>query len=199
MIIDLIPLFREVFINVADESRTINYIEAYGIRGIPILMLLSFLQVVIFFIPAAPIQILSGLCYKVLIGTIIFIIGATIGNLVVFLIAKKLGDKYRLPKIKYLDPNKITKPELVVLILYLIPIIPNGLLPFVFAKTKITTVRYISLVALALIPSTLIASGLGHSISQGNYFTAIIIGIIMLLILGIALLFKNKLIAKFHN
>jgi len=203
MVKDLIPLFEKIIKNKGNESKMIDYIQAYGIKGVPILIGLSFFQAISFIFPAFPIQILSGLCYGMWIGSLLYIIGASLGNLSMFLVVQKFEsslpffkERSKKSKIKLLDTKKIKNPERLVILLYLIPIIPNAMLPYFFSKTNITPIKYFISLIISFIPFTLLTTGLGHSISHGNYTIAIVILIVLTIALVIIFLFKNKILNK---
>ena len=84
MVVDLLPLLRQVAANAGDESKIVKYIASYGFKGVPILIGLQALQVITAVIPSAAIQLLTGLCYGVWWGTLINLVGCVLGNLIIF-------------------------------------------------------------------------------------------------------------------
>lgn len=202
--VHLMPLLKEVAQNANNESKMINYIDAYGIKGVPILLGLQALQVIIAFFPAAAIQILAGLCYGLWFGTLISITGYLLGNLFVFSMARQFS-KFFAPFIKKKQHNKqhrlladgfikqMKNPEFMVLIFYLVPGIPNGVLPYIFAETNISLSKYLFHMTIASIPSIFITSFIGERIARGDYITAIVITSITLAIVVLLMVFKNKI------
>jgi len=205
LVIELFPLVKEVVANAGDESSMVSYIDSYGARGVPILMGLQVLQVIIAVIPAAAIQILTGLCYGAWLGTLINLVGCVLGNILVFaamrhmknLLAPLLKRVKRENKEKrFLSSNRFSKlkrPEMIVFFCFLIPGIPNGIVPYVFSETNIPLGRYIAAVAAGCIPSTLICNYLGHSVSKGNYTVAAIVAGAVIVIVLVVLLLKKKI------
>ena len=84
MVVDLLPLLKQVAANAGDESKIVEYISSYGFKGVPILIGLQALQVITAVIPSAAIQVLTGLCYGVWWGTLINLVGCVLGNLIIF-------------------------------------------------------------------------------------------------------------------
>jgi len=203
--IELLPLVKEVVANAGDESKMVNYIGAYGAKGVPVLVALQVLQVIVAVIPAAAIQILTGLCYGVWMGTLINLVGCVFGNILVFiamrrmkkLLAPLLNRVRREKKQKnFLSSSRfsrIKRPEMIVFFCFLIPGIPNGIVPYVFSETGIPLSRYIIAVAAGCIPSTLICNFLGNSVSKGDYTITVIIAGVVVVIVLIALLLKKKI------
>ena len=85
MLKDLFPLLREVATHTKDETAAVQYVDAHGMKGVPILVGLQALQTILAVIPSAAIQILTGLCYGIWWGTLINIAGCALGNSIVFL------------------------------------------------------------------------------------------------------------------
>jgi len=204
LVVDLMPLLKQVIQSTNNESKMIEYIKSYGAKGVPIIIGLQFLQVLIPFFPASPVQILAGLCYGVWIGTLLCLIGFLSGHLLIFYAARKLGNTI-LPYLKNKSSSKKTHflskfsskslehPENMVFILYLIPFFPNGMLPFVFSQTTISYKKYIVYMAAATVPSTFICALLGSKLASGDYQTALVVACIFIVFLLIMLIFKNKI------
>lgn len=204
---DLYPLIHAMIVNKNNETLTIDYIQKYGSRGVPILFSLELLQVVLPFIPTALVEILIGLCYGPFWGSLICISGLAAGNGLVFFLVRhyqqylpafmhqnktKSSKKHRL-----LNKDLITQskhPELLLIVLYSIPIFPNSLLAFLFEKTKLSVARYIFSVVIGSIPSVILYTVLGRHLSRNNYPIAIVIAIIIIIAIIILYLTKDKII-----
>ena len=203
IVIQLFPLIKEVVTNVENESNAVQYIESYGAKGIPILIFLSALQVILIVIPSAAIQILSGLCYGIFRGTLMFIAGSTLGNVFVFISMRKLRGLIepffnRNPRKKrFLTTEQLSRmkrPELAAFFCFLIPGIPNGIIPYLFAETGASMGKYIAAAAAGSIPSSLVCVFLGDRISRGRYSTAVIISAVVAVAVLFVLLYRKKLI-----
>jgi uncharacterized membrane protein YdjX (TVP38/TMEM64 family) len=220
LVVDLIPLLKEVLQNTSDESKVLSYIQAYGAKGVPVLMALQALQVMMTFLPAAIIQVLAGLSYGVWGGALICIAGTILGNLIVFTVLRQLksafssffkerGERGEMDELdeqadkpkknRFLSIAKLNQmkhPEYVAFFLFLIPGLPNGILPYIFAQTKVTTLRYLVSVAAACIPTTLLCTWLGERISKGDYQTAVILVVILIAILAVVFIFRKRIMDK---
>jgi uncharacterized membrane protein YdjX (TVP38/TMEM64 family) len=211
MVVDLIPLLKKVISDAHDESKMIDYIHAYGIKGVPILGGLQSLQVMLTVIPAAAIQVLAGLCYGIWYGAIICIVGGIVGNMIVFIAVRQVKNTFSMilkersnePKKQHFlsvaTLNKMKHPEYIAFFFYLIPGIPNGILPYIFARTRISIGRYLLCVSAANIPSTIICTWLGERLAKGDYTTAIILAAVFVLIIVFVLIFKRKIMSKIES
>ena len=210
MVIDLLPLLRQVAANRGDKSAIAQYISSYGFKGVPILMGLQALQIMVAVVPSAAIQVLTGLCYGVWWGTLINLAGCVLGNVMVFVAVRQLrsivapmreklrrrrdSDVFSLAKLK-----RLKRPELVAFAFFLIPGIPNGIMPYMFAETDITLPRYIAAVVAGSIPSTFLCTYLGERLSRGSYHMALIIAAIAAVVVAVVLMFKDKLVARIER
>ena len=204
IVIDLAPLIREVLRDTHDESKVIDYIHSYGIKGIPILLSLQFLMTLIPFLPSAPIQILTGLCYGVWLGSLICVVGIILSNSLLFYFVRQFGGIFskilRHPEnekhvIKHEKLSvKMKNPNMMVFVLYLIPVIPSAILPIVFSKTKITYPRFLLGMALGSIPVTLLYTWFGERLSKGDYVFAIILACIIVVLLITFFFLKKKIL-----
>lgn len=210
MYIDLIPVFQKIMENKQNESVMVNYIDSYGIKGVFIIICLQVFQVASLVLPAMPVQVLAGLCYGIVYGTIISIIGFSAGHIIIFLLARNLGNilmplyrtrefKY---KNKYINVNIIRKsrrPMLLAFLLYIIPGIPNGILPYIFSKSDITTGEFLFSVILAGIPGILISTVLGSRLSKGDFLSALLLLLFCVIIVFIVVVFRAKINKKIEK
>ena len=204
IVIDLYPLIRDVINNSHDESAVIDYIHAYGAKGVPILIIMQFLFALIPFLPVAPMQMLSGLCYGIWIGTLICIIGIVLSNTLLFFLTRKYGEyinaflhhksnKTHIKSHSTLN-EKIKNPTRMVFILYLIPVIPSAILPCIFAKTSISYHKFLLNMTMASIPVTLLYAWFGERLSKGDYKMAIILACVIIVLVIFFVIFKKKIL-----
>ncbi len=196
--------------NVSNEE-LIELIKGMGIRGAIPIAIISMMQVVLTFIPSEPIQVLSGMGYGLIYGSLICLIGVFLGNSIIFLAYKFFGDglkKYFENNIE-LDWDKLRhskKIALFVILLYLLPAIPYGLICFFAASLNIKYPRYIALTTLGAIPSIILDVGLGHMALSASWIISLIVFIILVLLIAVLAIkrkqlfaYVNKLIHKSHE
>ena len=203
MVVQLLPLIEEVISTSRSGGDIDSLVDLVGFRGVIALVALASLQVIIPFIPAPMVGILSGLSYGVIFGPIIFLIGISIGNLfVIFLVrefreivpARSLKEDCARMKLKK-QLTTMKHPELMAFLLALIPGL-SGVGPYVFAETKISPFKYVLAVVLGTIPFTFVYVYLGDHLSKGNYTPVIIGGIIIIIIMIILLINRKKIMDK---
>jgi len=204
MIVQMLPIISDLITHGGSEERVVEQISSFGWRGVPALIALSALQVIIPFIPAPAVGILTGLSYGMFRGAILFLVGFALGNMFVMFFMRKMHSlitKLRKPDAEKEDSalreriNKIKRPEIVAFFFTLIPFI-SSFGPYLFAETKVSQKKYIIASTLGNIPSATLYMFLGSHISHENYTTAIVVGAIAAVAITCALIFRKKLVEK---
>lgn len=206
LFIDLYPLLKQVMTDSGNEQKLVSAIRSYGSKGVFSIIGLQALQAILVFVPSAMVQILAGLTYGVLWGSIMSLVGFALGNTVIFLGVKQFRKTVELffptrlkeskKKHGWLDFAKIKtmkRPEIFVFFSYLVPGVPNGLLPYVFAQSTISLPKFIGSLTLASVPSTIMWTWLGDSVLKKNYTLIAIIVALFVLIFLISLIFKKQI------
>ena len=201
LINDLIPIFRDILSGTENDAKTASYINSYGRSGIVLLIIIQIFQVFSIFIPGPAVNVLAGLVFNVWIASLIGIIGSVIGNFIVFYLVRTLRRGKPSFIKKYTTNNKLlTKitdykdqhPRLVIFLLYLIPVLPNGILPYFFANSPVRNRDYLVAMTLGLTPVVILFTYLGKTIADGNYWITILMICLILIILGLVQIYIHK-------
>ena len=136
----LIPLLKE-----GDSQKIADYLaQETGIRGVIAVILLQAIQVASIVMPGMAIQVAAGLIYGWLEGFLMCYFGFVLSNLCVFLFARRMGSD-RIKDVSMgrmsqwlMERLKGTKPQFMVVIACMVPAIPNGIIPYLSARTEIT-------------------------------------------------------------
>ena len=198
----ILPGFIEILEH-GDQQEIISYIRGFGsVGGVALAFLLQFIQIISIFFPGGPIQIAIGIVFGTFGGFFICHIGYVLANLAVFFSARRLGNRLdQLFSGKDGSPSRfrfLTEahyPGFVVALSCLIPLLPNGLVPYIAARTKITFWQFFVAVYLGSIPTLLLLTAIGNKLLRGDYLTMALLG--GLLVLGVALLylFRGRIFA----
>ena len=202
----ILPGFIEV-LELGDQQAIVSYIRDFGsVGGVALAFLLQFVQIISVFFPGGPIQIAIGIVFGTYAGFFICYSGYVLANIAVFFSARKLGNRLdRLftdgesspPRFRFLTEAR--HPGYVVALSCLIPLLPNGLVPYIAARTKITFWHFLLSVGLGCIPTLLLLNAIGNNLLQGDYLTMALLG--GLLIVGVVLLYllRNRIFAFFER
>lgn len=188
-------LVKEAFKDGAPREDLQDLLADMGIRGYATIGILSMLQVVFTFLPAEPVQVISGISFGFLWGCAICFVGVAIGNTLLYALYKIFGDRLT----KYFERNaefdfsiarRSRKVALIICILYFLPVVPYGMICLFTASLDIKFPKYILLTSLSAIPSICIGVALGHLASSISWVVSI--GIFIILVVAMFVIYKKR-------
>lgn len=157
------------------------FVDEHWIIGSLIFIGVCMIQVIIALIPGEAVEIAAGVLFGSWLGTILCLVGITLGSVVAILLVRRFGRKfveslYPREKIDSLpilrDPKK---RNTAIFLLFLIPGTPKDLITYVVGLTEVSVPMYILLTTAARIPSILMSTLGGDAFSEGKILEAIII------------------------
>lgn len=178
-----------------------NKVNESGFLGMLSLFGLQFAQIFLFILPGEPLEILAGMCYGGIGGTIFITISVFIISTIIFFLVRKLGRKFVYDfcseeKVKKIENSKIFKNpktiEGIMFILFIIPGTPKDLLVYIAGLLPIKPFRFIMISTFARLPAVISSTFAGSNLVSGNWKTSIIIYIITFIIVGVAIFIINK-------
>ena len=201
MIIYLFPVMKELS-TIEGQVTFKNKVKSSGIFGMLILFGLQVAQIFLIVLPGEPIEILAGMCYGVVWGTVFIMLSACIISTVIFLLVRKFGKKfvynfYDKKKINKIEKSKLfqnpKKIEFIMLVLFLIPGTPKDLLVYIAGLLPIKPLKFIIISTFARFPSVISSTLAGENIIAGNWKTAIILYLLIVIIVAIIIYIVNKI------
>ena len=205
-------LFKDTFIELftllrsGDQQALMAYLNSKDeFTGMLTIFALSILQVLTIFFPAMAIQVASGLIYGWWKAFIACHLGFVVGNLLVFRFARHFQNLVQstinidsksgwvLEKINH------TRPEFVFALTYMIPGIPNGIVPYIAARTNIRFTHFAATVAVACFLSILSNCCIGHFLIRGQYVFVVLAFAFQLSVLGLTIWKKDWFLKKGHK
>lgn len=181
-------------------------IENNEMTGILMLLGLQFAQIFLPILPGEPIEILAGMCYGTVGGTIFVLVSVFITTTIIFFLVRKLGrgfvygvcNKEKVEKIEnsklFRNPKKI---EYIMLILFLIPGTPKDILVYLAGLLPISPIKFILISTFVRFPSVISSTIAGANLVEGNWQFSILVYAITFLIVGI-IIFIMKQADKTH-
>ena len=155
-----------------------------GILGFLMLLGLQFAQIFLVVLPGEPLEVLAGMCYGAIGGTIFIFFSVALTTTVIFFLVRKFGkeliydsfDKNKIDKIEnskiFQDPKKI---EYIFAICFAIIGTPKDLLTYLGALFPIKPLRFIMIATFCRFPSIISSTIVGQYFSKGNWKIIIII------------------------
>ena len=203
----LIPYIRLEINNDVEGAREL--LVDKGVLGFLSVVLVEALQMVVVFIPAEFIQISSGLSYPFYIALLLCDLGACLGATIIYV----LVTTFRFSSEAYeKNERKIEKlaarvkkdrgTQLLLYLLFIMPLIPFGAICYYGSYSKMKYRRYIFTVATGVIPSIVTSNLMGMA---ARYFIGndLPLWVLILIIIGLAgilltvlFLFLNKVILR---
>lgn len=197
----LIPVVKELG-TPEGQNAFKERISNSGFLGVLMLFGLQFAQIFLFIIPGEPIEILAGVCYGSIWGTVFIMISAAIISAFIYLLVHKLGRQFiydfvskdRIEKIEnskvFQNPKTI---RFLIFILFFIPGTPKDLLTYISALLPIKPMEFIIISTIARFPSVISSTWVGSSLLEGNWKFSLIIYGVTFFIVAIVVLIMRKL------
>lgn len=200
IIIYLFPIMRDLS-TLEGQIAFKEKVENSGVLGMLLLFGLQVAQIFLIIVPGEPIEILAGMYYGSLWGTVFIMVSACIISTSIFLLVRKFGrkfvydfcDKKKVEKIEnskvFQNPKKI---EFIMLILFLIPGTPKDLLVYVAGLLPIKPLKFIIISTFARFPSVITSTLAGEQLAIGDWKMSIILYVAILILVALAVFIINK-------
>ena len=176
-------------------------VSSSGILGLLMLFALQVAQIFLIIIPGEPIEILAGMCYGPIWGTVFIMVSAGIISTIIFSLVRKYGkrfvynfcDKEKVAKIEnsklFKNPNKI---EMIIFILFLLPGTPKDLLAYIAGLLPINPVKFVLISVFARFPSVISSTLAGANLAVGDWKKSIVMYLSIVFVAIIVILIANK-------
>ena len=161
-----------------------------GIYGFLSLLGLQFAQIFLIVLPGEPLEILAGMCYGAVGGTLFTLFSVAITTTVIFMITRKFGkeliyDSFGKEKIEKIENSKVFQNskniEFIFAICFAIVGTPKDLLTYIGALFPIKPFKFILIATFCRFPSIISSTIVGQYFSRGNWKVSIIVYLITLI------------------
>lgn len=172
-----------------------------GITGMLILFGLELAQVVLAILPGEPVELLAGICFGPIWGTIFLIISVFIVTAMIYFFVKKYGrdfiyEFFPKEKVNKLENSKLFKDtqkiETVMALLFLIPGTPKDLLVYIGGLLPIKESRFLAIATLLRFPSIISSTIVGSKIMDGNVKIIVMVYVATFILAGLVIWLVNK-------
>ena len=178
-----------------------SYIKQEGSKGRIILVILQIIETVSIVLPAVPVYICAGAVFGKLQGFLMCYVTNVGMNVLIFLVAGRLKANsaglsgfQRNQKLEGWIKNA-THMERVVIVMCLLPIVPNGMIPYMSAQTKISLKQFTLAICVGCIPSILMYVVCGDFLLSEHFKVTLPIVIVIAIIACFIMLFRKKVTA----
>ena len=200
MIIYLFPLFKNLSTDEGKQEFK-EKIQSSGFLGLLMIFGLQFAQIFLIIIPGEPLEVLAGMCYGTIGGTIFITVSAFIISSLIFFAVRKFGRKFvysfcSKESVEKIENSKlfknVDKLEWIMIILFLIPGTPKDLLVYIAGLLPIKPLRFILISTFARFPSVISSTIAGANIIEGKFHMIFVSYLVTFLIVAIFIFVINK-------
>lgn len=200
VILKLLPLFTSLATYEGRANFSVK-IKSLGLPGAFLILLLEICKIVVVFLPGEPIELLSGMCFGPVVGTLIIYIGVVLTTVLIYKAVKKYGmalvedivpeDKFK--KIQEMLKNKAAAVETTLFVLYFLPLVPKDFLTYIGSLLPIRLSKFLFITLFARFPAIISSTVVGGSILEGDVKTIIFAYVITYAIsLSIAFIYNKN-------
>lgn len=166
---------------ISEPERFREWVSSYGFLGKLIYVGMVMLQVVFAIIPGEPVEIGGGYAFGALEGTVLCLVGITIGSMIVFFLVRTLGIRVvevfypieKIRKLKFLQNTE--RLNVITYIIFFMPGTPKDLLSYFIGLTNMKWQTWFFISFFSRIPSVLTSTLSGSALGEENYSSAIIV------------------------
>ncbi len=189
---------------VSEPEKFRAWVDERGIISRIIFIGMVFFQVVIALVPGEPLEIGAGYAFGAIEGTILCLIGITLGSLAVFGLVRRFGlrlvevffDTNKIKQLKFMQNEK--RLDLITFTVFFLPGTPKDLLTYFVGVTDIKFSRFVFIASIARLPSIITSTVGGSALGIKNYEFAVIV-FTATLIFSLAGLLIYKKICKYRD
>lgn len=197
-------IIKSVFNDNLSDDDIHERLLGLGIRGYATISILAMLQVVFTFLPAEPVQVISGIAFGFPVGLLCCSVGVLLGNSVIYALYKTFGNRMKDYFSSNLNINmdKVASSKrlvAIIFILYFLPAIPYGIICFLAVSFGMKYPRYITVTFLGSLPSVCIGVGLGHIAIATSWILSLAVFAVLLIAVAIMTLNRKKIFEKINE
>ena len=157
------------------------WVEQHGLLGPLAYMLMVIVQVIVAMIPGEPLEILGGYAFGAVEGTLLCLLGGTIGSVIVFALVRHFGMKLvdaffsreKLREIRFLQRS--SRRNYLFLLIFMIPGTPKDLLCYFAGLTDMKWPELVLICSLGRLPSVITSTVGGNALGEESYVLAIVV------------------------
>lgn len=172
-----------------------------GFFGAIEILLLEICKIVVIFLPGEPIELLAGMCFGPVLGTMIIYVGIVLTTIIIYKTVKKYGralvediiSKDKLEKVEVKIKENSDKFENTLFFFYFLPVVPKDFLTYIGSLLPITLKRFLAVTLIARFPAIISSTVVGSSILDGDIVTIFLAyGITYAISFTIAFVYNNR-------
>lgn len=185
-----------------DESAIEAFLNENGeAQGLFYLFLLQGIQVISIVLPGAPIEIAGGMAYGFIKSFAVCLLSFVFTNVLVFALGRRV-------KADFIDEEKTSKifsflgkgdPFVMLILCFMVPVMPNGIIPYAASATRISWFKYGVSVALGSSVQIFMMCAIGRKILVHDYLFMAILVVLDFIAMFFLYKYRNEINAAVTN
>ena len=175
---------------VSEPEKFRLWVESHGLWSRAAYVGMVFLQVLVAVIPGEPLEISGGYAFGAVQGTVLCMLGAFLGSVVVFAFVRRFGrelveiffPKEKIESLRFLQSSP--KRDLLFWIVFVVPGTPKDLLCYFAGLTDLPWRTWLLIATVGRLPSIVTSTVGGSALGEQNYRAAVIAFAIALAVAG---------------
>lgn len=159
-------------------------------------------QIIIAVVPGEPFELAAGYAFGAVEGTVLCLVGTSIGSILVFLLVRRFGMKVvgiffseeKIARLRFLKSTK--KREMLFLLVYLLPGTPKDILGYYAGLTDMPFSMWLLISLFGRIPSVVTSTIGGNALGSQRYIGAIVVFAITLVVSVAGILIYNGIVSR---
>jgi uncharacterized membrane protein YdjX (TVP38/TMEM64 family) len=199
-------IFHKDFLTSLKDLDTVSaYLAQYEKVGVFVYLAAQIIQIVISIIPGQELQIVAGFMYGIPIAFLLSLLGAAIGTLIAFYLARWLGqDAVRMlfgdeKTDEYMRRLNSRRAISITFLIYLIPGLPKDIMSYVAGISHMRFRPFLLVSIIGRSPAMLASIAVGKALIEKNYTALGIITGIVLLAFLLGIIFRKRIMAMFDS
>lgn len=182
-----------------DFNDVVSYLKAYKIEAIPIYIALQIVQIVISVIPGQVFQFAAGYLYTFLPALLLSVIGAFLGTVISFCLARWLGSDFvhlffgKEKTSEYVQKLNSKKAYMAVFFIYLIPGIPKDVVSYAAGISEMRFKPFIFLSLVGRLPGMMGSIMIGSMWHKEEYVGMIILCVVAILAFFLCIIMRKRI------
>ena len=159
----------------SDPEQFRAWVESFGPWGGILYAAMVFLQVLVALIPGEPLEICGGYAFGAVPGTLLCLLGATAGSLLVFALVRRFGramvelffSREKVENLRFLQSSP--KRDFLFWLIFMLPGTPKDLLCYFAGLTDLPWRKWIFICSVGRLPSVITSTLGGGALGTENY------------------------------
>lgn len=196
---------RDIIVSMSDLENVEKFFSQYQTTTILVYIAAQIFQIIICIVPGQWLQIAAAYMYGFWMGYLWSIIGAFLGSVITYYIAKLLGRDFvhmvfgEEKTNEYIRKLNSKNAVIIVFLIFLIPGVPKDLCNYIAGISQMKLKAFLIVSLIGRSPGMMGSLLIGQQLEAGIYGGAITIGVIAVILFILGIIFRKRLMKWFDR